>query len=62
METDALILARDKDIDIVQKATTNAEQQFQDISGRSISTKVQGGLSKDLCVLRECVYSVFIPT
>ncbi|KAI0684453.1 ATPase V1/A1 complex subunit E [Cytidiella melzeri] len=48
MEADVVLLARDKDLDIMQKAAENAEKHYNDISGRSVTTKVQGGLSEDL--------------
>jgi len=48
LETDILVLARDEDIDIVQRAAEGAERQYEEISGRTVQTKVQGGLSSDL--------------
>ena len=52
LETDAVVLARDNDVDVVKKAAENAERQYQDLSGKTVTTRVQGGLSADLCVLK----------
>ncbi len=51
LESDVVVLARDKDIDVVKKAAENAEKQYQELSSKTVTTKVQGGLSEDLYVL-----------
>lgn len=48
LESDVLVLAREKDVDIVEKAAENARKQYEGISGRTVKTKVQGALSNDL--------------
>ncbi|KAI0777888.1 ATPase V1/A1 complex subunit E [Irpex lacteus] len=48
LESDVVVLARDKDIDVVKKAAENAEKQYQELSSKTVTTKVQGGLSEDL--------------
>ncbi|KAI0087262.1 ATPase V1/A1 complex subunit E [Irpex rosettiformis] len=47
LETDVVIIARDKDVEVTKKAAENAEKQYEDLSGKSVTTKVQGGLSED---------------
>ncbi|KAI0339317.1 ATPase V1/A1 complex subunit E [Trametopsis cervina] len=48
LETDVLVIVREKDVDIAKKASASAEKQYQEISGRTVSTKVQSGLSDEL--------------
>lgn len=48
LETDVVIFARDKDVEMAQKALENALKQYKEISGRTVNAKVQGGLSEEL--------------
>ena len=48
LETDVLVLARDKDVSIAQKALESAQKQFSEISGRTVNANVQKGLSNEM--------------
>ena len=48
LEPEVTVHAREKDVTIAQKATTNAAKAYEDISGRSVKATVRGELSNDL--------------
>ena len=48
LEPEVTVHAREKDVPIAQKATTNAAKAYEDISGRSVKATVHGELSNDL--------------
>lgn len=48
LEPDALLRAREKDVATVEKAAANAAKIYQDVSGRTVKTKVEGSLSNEL--------------
>ncbi|KAF7792685.1 hypothetical protein EIP86_003783 [Pleurotus ostreatoroseus] len=48
LEPEVTVHAREKDVAIAQKATTNAAKAYEDISGRSVKATVRGELSNDL--------------
>ena len=48
LEEDVIILARDKDIEVAQRAADNAAKQYEEISGRTVRCDMRRGLSNDL--------------
>ena len=51
LEPEVTVRVRHKDEDsIAKEAAERAEQRYQEISGRTVKTTVEGSLSDDLCV------------
>ena len=48
LEPEVTVHAREKDVDVVQRAADGAAKQYAEISGRTVKVSVQGSLSNDM--------------
>jgi len=48
LEPEATIRAREKDVDVAERAASNAEKTYKGVSGRTVKTTVEGSLSNEL--------------
>ena len=48
LEPEVTVHAREKDVDVVQRAAEGAAKQYAEISGRTVKVSVQGSLSNDM--------------
>ncbi|EIN05500.1 ATPase V1/A1 complex subunit E [Punctularia strigosozonata HHB-11173 SS5] len=47
LEPDVTVIAREKDIETVKTAASNAAEQYKEISGREVKFEVEGGLGNE---------------